>query len=81
MDKETRRWRMAGHAAVVGTLVIMVALSWAAGCLVVMVAGRCLGVRMSVKAATGIWLLVKWVTIGVNKLALRGRSGKADGNE
>lgn len=81
MDKEARKWRMAAHGAFVGTLAIMIALSWAIGCLVVMVAGRCLGMRISIKAATGVWLLVKWVTIGMNKLALSKRSGKADSNE
>lgn len=81
MDKETKKWRIAGHAVVAGTLVIMIALSWAIGCLVVMVAGRCFSMRISIKAATGVWLLVKWATIGANKLALRGRSGGSNSNE
>ena len=81
MDKETKKWRFAAHAAFVGTLAIMIGLSWAIGCLVVMVAGRCFSMRISIKAATGVWLLVKWATIGANKLAPRGRSGGSNSNE
>lgn len=79
MDNEAKKWRMSAHIVFAVTLVLKFAISWAIDCLVLTLACRCLGTEMTIKTATGIWLLTEWAAHYLVKVLRRSR--EADGNE
>lgn len=79
MDNEAKKWRMHAHIVFAVTLVLKFAISWAIDCLVLTLACRCLGTEMTIKTATGIWLLTEWAAHYFVKVLRRSR--EADGNE
>lgn len=79
MDKKAKKWRMSAHIVFAITLILKFALSWAIDCLVLTLACRCLGIGVTIKAATGIWLLTEWAAQYFVKVLRRSR--EAESNE
>lgn len=79
MDKKAKKWRMSAHIVFAITLILKFALSWAIDCLVLTLACRCLGIGVTIKTATGIWLLTEWAAQYFVKVLRRSR--EAESNE
>lgn len=78
MNKETKKWRMSAHVVFAVTLILKFALSWAIDCLALTLAGRCLGIGVTIKAATGVWLLAQWAAQYFVKVLQRSRKTDSD---
>mgnify|MGYP006926993068 CR=1 FL=1 len=80
MDKKAKKWRMSAHIVFTITLILKAALSsWAIDCLVLTLVCRCLGIGVTIKTATGIWLLTEWAAQYFVKVLRRSR--EAESNE